>query len=217
MKASPEDPGCQPRVYGAPLAIAVVIAVVIGLVAWLQWRQQHEIDVLAGQVRDLGGVPLVSPAPSPSRPGGSPRTGSSGRPGDTGASGRPGRAPTQAEIAAAVTRYLRDHPPPQGRAPTMAEIIAAVAGYLREHPPAAGPTGPIGPSGPAGPSGAPGKDGQDGAAGRDGEPGPPPTEAQIRAAVQEYLSTHPIYCTPPDPPGQVTGEAWRCSVSKEEQ
>ncbi|MFB4312949.1 hypothetical protein [Actinomadura sp. 21ATH] len=168
------------RVIGQALMAAVVLSLVLGLLSWMQWRQQDQIDVLSGQVRELGGVPLVSPAPS--RPGTSPRPGPSGPSGAAGRDGRDGRTPSTAQVSAAVARYLREHPPPRGRAPTMAEIITAVTGYLRANPP------------PAGPSGPPGEDGEDGAPGRDGRDGPPPSEEQVRAVVQAYLESNPLNC-----------------------
>lgn len=161
-------------------------------------HRDRQVRELSGQVRELGGKPVVTPPPAP-----------------------PASGPSQAEIAAAVARYLREHPPPAGRPPSMAEVLTAVTGYLREHPPAAGPPGQPGAKGE---TGAPGKDGQegkpgapgkDGADGRDGQPGPPPTDEQVRATVQSYLDSHPLYCTPPDPPGQVTGTPWRCTFNSE--
>lgn len=123
---------------------------------------------LADQVRGLGATPVVTPQP--------------GATGATGATGKRGVGPTQAQVAAAVSEYLRAHPPPRGRAPTMAELLTAVTGYLQEHPPAAGP------------SGAAGQDGTNGRDGVDGKDGPPPTAEQIRAAVEEYLAAHPLAC-----------------------
>lgn len=156
-------------------------------------QRDRQVRELSGQVRELGGKPVVTPPPAP-----------------------PAEVPSQQEIAAAVARYLREHPPPAGRPPSMAEILTVVTGYLREHPPAAGPPGQPGAKGQDGKDGPPGKDGlpgKDGVDGRDGERGPPPTDEQVRAVVQAYLADHPLYCTPPDPPGQVTGQPWRCTFN----
>jgi len=82
--------------------------------------------------------------------------------GETGATGATGRAPTEAEIAAAVSVYLSAYPPAAGRPPTDAEIAAAVTVYLLANPAPAG--------------------GQ----------GPPPTAEQILTAVQAYLAANPL-------------------------
>lgn len=163
----------------------------------------EQARTLADQVRQLGGVPKVSPPPAPI-------PAQSGAPGKTGASGAPGRAPTQAEVSAAVSVYLKDNPPPEGRAPTMAEIITAVSGYLQEHPPAAGPAGPAGEKGDKGDQGDPGATGPQGDR---GEQGPPPTDEQIRAAVAAYFDSHTFTCEPEDPAGGVTGGSFRCTVN----
>lgn len=125
-------------------------------------------QALADQVRGLGATPVVTPQP--------------GAVGARGPAGSAGQPVTQAQVAAAVSAYLRAHPPPRGRPPTMAELLTAVTGYLQEHPPAAGP------------SGAAGQDGTNGRDGVDGKDGPPPTAEQIRAAVEEYLAAHPLNC-----------------------
>ena len=143
-------------------------------------QRDRQVRDLSGQVRELGGKPIVTPsrAPSPS-------------------------PPSQAEIAAAVSRYLQQHPPATGRPPSMAEVLTAVTGYLREHPPPAGTPGQTGQpgqkgdKGDRGDDGKPGRDGKDGAPGQDGaagKDGPPPSDEQIRAAVQAYLDTHPLNC-----------------------
>ena len=62
--------------------------------------------------------------------------------GETGATGPAGRAPTEAEIAAAVSVYLAGHPAAPGPAPTQAEIAAAVTVYLLANPAPAGEQGP---------------------------------------------------------------------------
>lgn len=119
-----------------------------------------------------------------------------------GPSGPPGPAPTQAQIGAEVAQYFEEHPL-LGQ-PTAAELAAAVASYLAEHPAevpddrvyeaiavylTANPP-------PAGEDGTDGKDGTDGA---QGDPGPPPTGAEIKAAVDAYFEEHPIQ--PCDEPG----------------
>lgn len=86
--------------------------------------------------------------------------------GETGATGPAGRAPTEAEIAAAVSVYLAGHPAAPGPAPTQAEIAAAVTIYLLANPAPAG------------------------------EQGPAPTAEQILAAVQTYLLANPLPVCP---------------------
>jgi hypothetical protein len=183
--------------YGTPLIWSLIVVAIVGGIAWMIYSQGQRLDeqgqrisglelqrdVANGQVRTLAQqlldnkiTPKVTPQPLTSSP---VESGADGR------DGRDGRAPTQAEIAAAVSRYLTLNPPQPGRPPTMAEILTAVTGYLRANPP------------PAGPSGAPGKDGTDGADGADGadgKDGAPPTDGQIRAAVEEYLTSHPLAC-----------------------
>lgn len=176
------------------LARNIRLGLVVLLAAGLAWwvlasvrdlkhdlaQSRRDGQTLAQQVRQLGGTPAVTPQPGPA---GSP--GPSGQPGKIGPSGRSGRAPTQGEIAAAVSSYLQRHPPAKGRPPTMAEILTAVSGYLQQHPPAAGP---------AGMDGKDGRDGTDGKDGQDGASGPPPSDEQIRAAVETYLAAHPLNC-----------------------
>ncbi|TMS00199.1 hypothetical protein [Nonomuraea basaltis] len=199
------------------IATAVVVAL-LGLWASVQIgalgeqlrKSEENQEVLSDQVERLGGEPLVSPSVGP-----------------PGERGEPGRAPTAAEISAAVSAYLAAHPPAGGRAPTSSEIAAAVTAYLKDHPPARGPAGFAGSPGPrgepgetvTGPPGAKGEDGVDGKDGKDstvpgpqGERGPPPSAEQISDAVDAWLKANPIYCYPPDPPGQVTGKPWRCTA-----
>ncbi|WP_223166461.1 hypothetical protein [Nonomuraea sp. SYSU D8015] len=213
--AEKEEGSRQPRWWPLPLVAAVIFAAVIFAIM----LQMHDLreradvaernsEVLAEQVREMGGKPKVTPDPGP--------------PGERGDQGEPGRPPTSAEISAAVAAYLRQNPPSSGRAPSKAEIAAAVSAYLRENPPPAGPRGEKGEpgetvTGPPGPAGEPGKDGVDGkdstVPGPKGDPGPPPSAEQISAAVEAWLQANPIYCYPPDPPGQVTGKPWRCTAT----
>ena len=85
-----------------------------------------------------------------------------------GADGADGKAPTDAQIASAVARYLVANSPAAGkdgaagRAPTAEEIQAAVGAYLEANP------------GPPGPQGEPGVPGAAGANGSDGQAGQPP-------------------------------------------
>ena len=209
----------KPRIWGPPLLWAVVASVILAGIAWIVIAQGQRIDsqgtrisgleqqrnaaddrsrTLAEQVRRLGGVPVVSPPPQPAPA----QSGTPGRPGATGAAGRP---PTEAEVSAAVTAYLREHPPPRGRAPTMAEIITAVSGYLRQNPP------PAGPAGATGPQGEKGETGNTGPQGDRGEQGPPPSEEQVRAAVAAFFASHTLTCTPEGPAGGVTGGPFACS------
>lgn len=146
----------------------------------------EQVRRLAAQVRNLGGVPVVTPAPA------------------RGPEGKQGRPPTQTEISAAVARYLGEHPPAAGRPPTMAEILTAVTGYLREHPPPAGSAGPAGAKGDKGDQGGKGDPGETGPQGERGEQGPPPSDEQIRAALEEYLAAHPLNCPAGSAPAHLT-------------
>jgi Collagen triple helix repeat (20 copies) len=131
------------------LLILVGVLVGIGLeVASI--RQQlstakHNSAVLAQQVRDLGGVPKVSPQPGPPGVSGSP--GSAGQPGQNGRNGSNGSPGTAGATGKQGSTGVKGPPGPAG---------------------ATGVEGPPGPSGPAGPVGPAGKDGKDGADGKDG-------------------------------------------------
>jgi hypothetical protein len=133
---------------------AVLLAAILaGLVVWLvveirdvhdRLRQaQQDSRTLAQQVRDLGGVPKVTPQPGPTGASGPPGASVTGPPGRQGSSGRSATGPPGAsgKPGASVTG-------PSG---------------------VAGSPGAVGPSGPAGPAG---KDGADGHDGKDGSPGP---------------------------------------------
>lgn len=194
--------------YGQPLVWSIAAVAVLAVIAVVFYSQGERIDdlerqrtrdvaTLSEQVRALGGVPKVTPSPSPP-------PASSGR---DGRDGKDGATPSQAQIASLVARYLRENPPRDGRDPTMAEILTAVTGYLREHPP------PAGPSGAPGADGKDGVDGTDGQDGKDGKDGADATDEQVRAAVAAYLETHTFTCTPEDVTGPVTGGPFRCSVS----
>jgi hypothetical protein len=191
------------RIY---IAGAAVVAGILGL-AVLWWAQNQEIgqlradgnttavqaQQLADQVRSLGGTPVVEPAtPGPQGP-----QGPSGQIGATG----PG--PTDAQIDAAVTRYLAAHPPAPGQSATPAMVATAVAQFLAANPPAPGRpptaqeiiaatttylaahTGDF-----RGPAGAAGSNGQNGQNGKDA------TDAQVSAAVDAYCTAHNA-CTGP--------------------
>ena len=89
---------------GVPAVLLATILLV--LVFWLvleirdvhdRLRQaQRDSQTLAQQVRDLGGVPKVTPQPGPSgapgQPGRSGQPGSNGRAGQSGANGQPGKS-----------------------------------------------------------------------------------------------------------------------------
>lgn len=113
-----------------------------------------------------------------------------------GVPGPPGPGPSDAQVYAAVSDYLRDNPvTPEG--PSEAEIVAAVANYLVEFPP--GPTpeqvsAAVAAYVTANPP-TDGKDGADGApgpAGAQGDPGRAPTAEEIATAVQAYMQAHPL-------------------------
>lgn len=144
-------------VMGGLVAVAAVVAVVIGVVV----RQDAALDqaaldrhALAEQVRDLGGKPVVTPPPPEQGPRGErglPGIGIEGPRGETGPRGRP---PSSGELLAAATRALRANPPPPGE-------------DGRD-----GRNGIDGEDGEDGTDGADGRDGVDGEQGPQGEPGP---------------------------------------------
>jgi hypothetical protein len=96
-------------------ALAVALLVVVGLLAFglstlaaqsaRNSRLESEVTTLAGQIREMGGTPRVTPQPGPAgspgvpgQPGapggqgGQGRNGSAGSPGPSGSSGSPGPA-----------------------------------------------------------------------------------------------------------------------------
>lgn len=113
-------------------------------------RQEQQIQVLADQVRKLGGVPAVSPLPGP--PG---SQGPSGAPGSPGASGRPGQSGPPGSRGPAG-------PPSTGKPGTSGAPGATGAPGASGAPGkdgkdgAQGPPGPRGETGPPGPPGPPG-------------------------------------------------------------
>lgn len=193
--------------YGQPLVWSITVVGILAVIAVAFYSQGERIDAvelqrnrdvatLSDQVRQLGGVPKVTPSPSPP-----PASGRDGRDGTDGAT------PSQAQIASLVARYLRENPPRNGRNPTMAEILTAVTGYLRANPP------PSGPSGAPGADGKDGSNGTDGADGKDGTNGANATDEQVRVAVAEFFASHTFTCNPEEPAGGVVGGPFRCSVS----
>lgn len=207
-----EEKPPRPRSW-LPLVLGVVFALLmaalmlqINSVRGQIQKAESDSHTLADQVRQLGGVPRVSPAPGP--------------PGERGEPGRPpsgqeisaavssylaaypppaGRAPTSREIAAAVSAYLKDNPPQPGRSPTSEEIATAVAAYLRQNPPARGPAGEKGEpgetvTGSPGPKGEPGKDSTvPGPQGERGPAGPPPSLFEFTHLGTRYV------CRPTEP------------------
>jgi hypothetical protein len=101
--------------------------------------------------------------------------------------------PTAAQLGQAVAQFLAQNPVTV----SSQQLAESLAGYFAVHPIPSGPTGPSGPPGPSGTPGAPGETGQQGPPGEQGpegdkgDPGPPPTEAQIQAAFEDYIATHP--------------------------
>lgn len=130
--------------------------------------------------------------------------GPQGAQGPQGIQGPAGRAPTQAEVSAAVAAYLAAHPVKDGRPPTQTEIAAAVAAYIAKNPP---PAGPAGKNGTDGQQGATGPQGPSGPQGPKGDPGQNATDDQVKAAVDAYFAAHSFTCTE-DEPGK-----WKCAVA----
>lgn len=173
-------------------------------------------QALEDQVRSLGKQPVADV----------PETLPRGPEGDRGPRGYKGRAPTPEEIAAAVESYC-DRTDCRGPAPSMQQVAAAVSSYCDTRGQCRGPEGQPGEpgaDGQQGDQGPPPSDEQvlaavatycserDNCQGPQGDPGRPPTQDEIRSAVEEFFDNRDIYCTPPDPPGSVTGEPWRCST-----
>lgn len=118
-----------------------------------------------------------------------------GAPGPTGPAGPPGRAPTKAEVAAAVAAYCAgDVCKPPGV--TRDDVLAAVTAYCAVRT-------CRGPAGADGKDGAAGKNGTDGAAGQDGAP--PPQSFRlvygdfIADCAQTDTASRTYTCTSPAP------------------
>jgi len=110
--------------------------------------------------------------PGPQGPPGA--TGKQGPPGATGQQGPPGTTGQQGPPGATGQQGLPGATGKQGRPPTDAEIAAEVTKYMLAHPVAPGQTvqGPPGATGKQGPPGATGKQGPPGTTGQQGPPGP---------------------------------------------
>lgn len=149
----------------------------------------RQAQVLAAQVRDLGGTPAVAPVrPGPSGPEGAP--GEPGSAGVAGPSGPPGAAG-----------------PPGPSGPVGPSGPSGAPGAAVTGPPGAdgrdgadGPSGEQGAAGPAGPQGEPGP------AGKDGPPGPTcPGGYELRDAVitgadgRTYSGVACVYPPSPSP------------------
>lgn len=126
---------------------------------------------LAQQVKNLGGNPVVDP-------------------GDltpvVGPAGPPGPAPSAAAIQLAVSRWCSSGRC-DGRSPTAGDVAAAVARYCNARGECQGPKGDtvVGEKGATGATGATGQTGDTGAV------GPPPSDAQVAAAVDSYCASRP--------------------------
>jgi hypothetical protein len=162
------------RVFLPALAFALLVTFGFGVMYVQQQSvgsrlRKAEADnrVLAQQVRDLGGIPKVSPQPGPA---GSP--GASGSPGAPGASGAPGRTGPSGKPGRTGASGSPGKTGPSG---------------------APGNPGAVGPSGPPGPAG---KDGKDGADGKDGSPGPVgPSGPPGPTCPDGYYATHTTVVT----------------------
>lgn len=113
------------------LAFALLVAFGFG-VMYLQQQSvasrlrkaESDSQVLAQQVRDLGGVPKVTPQPGPTgaagspgvpgRPGRSGQSGSNGRPGQNGAAGEPGKTGASGSPGASGAPGVKGDTGPKG-------------------------------------------------------------------------------------------------------
>lgn len=111
----------------AVVAVTLVTTVALGRIVSDRTQQETAradnalvaLQQACDQVEQLGG----RCATLPSQVSDSPR----GSPGPPGEPGPPGRAPTQAEISAAVAAYLAEHPPPAGPPGEPGVVLAAPA------------------------------------------------------------------------------------------
>lgn len=216
--------------HWAWLVVAVVGAVILGWGTYELGHMRAQNEALATalerqreQAVQAGQTPVAPPADAVRR---DPEV-IEGPPGPAGPEGPP---PSDEQVAAAVTRYLAEHPPGPGRPPTLAEISAAVAAYLEENPPPAGERGPAPTQeqilaavtaylisnppqpGPSGPRGEPGEDGADsevpGPPGPTGPPGEDGEDGQDGEPPEAWTFTH---CTL----GGVNCVTYRCERTSE--
>lgn len=158
-----EEQPRRPRVWPLPLLVAVVFAAVLAALMVQIHAVQEQIaaterdnTVLADQVRQLGGIPAVTPHPGP--PGERGDVGPQGPQGPTGATGPPGPRGTDGKPG-------KDGLP----GPTGPPGTQGLKGDT-------GAKGEIGDAGPTGPPGERGPQGQQGEPGPRGEPGPPSSD-----------------------------------------
>jgi hypothetical protein len=137
--------------------------------------------VLADQVRELGERPVVQPTSLPQVV--------PGPPGERGPSGPPGPGPSAAEVQSAVAVYCQSGRC-DGNDPTTSQVAAVVAAYCDRRGECRGPAGAPGQDGADGRDGVDGEDGTDGTDGQDGADAPPPTQAQVDAAVARYCDAN---------------------------
>jgi hypothetical protein len=144
-------------------------------------RNSQIAEALAQQVRRLGERPVAKPEATPQ-----PMPGPAGEPGQRGPVGPSGPAPSAAEIQSAVAVYCASGRC-DGRDPTTSQVAAAVVSYCDRRGECRGPRGAPGQDGADGRDGV---DGEDGTDGQDGADAPPPTQAQVDAAVARYCDAN---------------------------
>ncbi len=205
--------------------LLAALLLILGLVVYtivnqysLRAAQSRQDKVVAALSSNLAGAQsqLKQHGIEPSQPPPSQIIAQAGPPGPQGSQG-PG--PSDAQVAAAVTTYLAQHPI-AGLPPTQEQVAAVVAVYMTQHPAPAGSPGPsgaagagpsdaqiaaavalweqghptVGPSGPSGPTGAAGASGAPGSPGGPGSPGPSGAPGATGPAPSGwvYVETPPI-------------------------
>lgn len=216
-------------------SIIVALGLVLVAVAVIAYRGENQArslreaaaqrdQVIAAIQQDLKGVCRAVPTPSMSPDSKSacdraekatppPATEEPGHPVtqqeiqsavDAYMSAHPAHGPTPAQVVAAVAEYLVAHPVAPGRPPTVDEISAAVLSYCN---PGAGVSPCVGAKGDKGDA---------------GDAGPPPTSAEIQAAVAQYIHDHSDVVCPRGGTVQElrvrtedggTADTWQCVVS----
>lgn len=88
---------------------------------------------------------------------------------------------TPQQVVDIAMTYLRENAPP-GRLPTAEQLSAAIRAEIAANPTLRGD---------AGPSGAPGGTGPQGPQGDKGEKGDGPSQAEVQAAVEQWMKDHP--------------------------
>jgi hypothetical protein len=195
------------RLLSPALWVAIPLVVLIGVAAFLTFRQTHQQAVAAERISNLeatvtalanalkseqtatknaGGQPVTAPADQIASTASTVGpAGEKGDKGDRGPIGPPGPAgaPGVPGQTGATGQPGKDGTPGGPAGPQGQRGPAGPAGMT-------GPAGAVGPVGATGSQGEAGPAGAQGPAGPAGAPGPGPSDDQVAAAVAAYCAAH---------------------------